>query len=213
MACCRSGSPRALCRGSGRGVLAVRSFLARPGVFVKIDVSNAFNSISRAAIGDAVARHSPLLGGYFVAAYAEPTHLFWGECVISSSCGVQQGAAWIGIRVDHRGGSGPRRLVDPQAANPTHRGGNIGLGRPIAGDRYGFCGTAAASPSRDLKSSGMESPSRYLPKNNCGLHNGPYMHVLKTLRFPLWKSLEKGKIKWSMVRIVSPPLNCLILSC
>ena len=77
----------------GTGV-GVRSFLARrgaSGVVVKIDASNAFNSISRAAIGDAVARHSPLLGGYFAAAYAAPTHLFWGERVISSSCGVQQG--------------------------------------------------------------------------------------------------------------------------
>ena len=53
-------------------VFGVRSFLAGPGasgVVVKIDASNAFNSISRAAIG----RHSPLLSGYFVAAYAEPT--------------------------------------------------------------------------------------------------------------------------------------------
>ena len=60
--------------GLEAAVFGVRSFLAGPGasgVVVKIDASNAFNSISRAANGDAVARHSPpLLGGYFVAAYA-----------------------------------------------------------------------------------------------------------------------------------------------
>ena len=76
MACRRAGSPRAVGQvgvfspgGLEAAVFGVRSFLAGPGasgVVVKIDASNAFNSISRAAIG----RHSPLLGGYFVAAYA-----------------------------------------------------------------------------------------------------------------------------------------------
>eukprot|EP00760_Papus_ankaliazontas_P005851 PhM_4_TR1278/c2_g2_i6/m.84592 len=60
-------------------------------VIVKVDFANAFNSVSRALLSKEVADHFPELVGYFSAAYCAPTSLFFGDGVILSRAGVQQG--------------------------------------------------------------------------------------------------------------------------
>lgn len=60
-------------------------------VFVKLDFSNAFNSVRRDAMREAVALHAPSLLGYFDSAYGEVTLLKLGEFVIDSAEGIQQG--------------------------------------------------------------------------------------------------------------------------
>ena len=60
-------------------------------VFVKLDFSNAFNSVRRDAMREAVALHAPSLLGYVDSAYGEVTLLKLGEFVIDSAEGIQQG--------------------------------------------------------------------------------------------------------------------------
>ena len=60
-------------------------------MFVKLDFSNAFNSIRRDAMREAVALHAPSLLGYVDSAYGAATTLKLGEHVIESAEGVQQG--------------------------------------------------------------------------------------------------------------------------
>ena len=60
--------------------------------FVKLDFTNAFNSVHRAAVFEAVADHCPDLLAFTESAYGSPSHLWVGEDrVIASAEGVQQG--------------------------------------------------------------------------------------------------------------------------
>ena len=80
--------------GAESAILAARCFAAgapEDHVFVKVDVSNAFNTCSRAAILSAVTVAAPAIAAYAVAAYSAPTALFAGRTRLSSSEGVQQG--------------------------------------------------------------------------------------------------------------------------
>eukprot|EP00742_Colponemidia_sp_Colp-10_P014328 GILJ01016264.1.p1 GENE.GILJ01016264.1~~GILJ01016264.1.p1 ORF type:complete len:664 (-),score=53.02 GILJ01016264.1:80-2071(-) len=61
-------------------------------VVVKIDYANAFNSVSRSAIAEAVLELVPELAHYVLGAYGAPTLLFCGSLgTISSEVGAQQG--------------------------------------------------------------------------------------------------------------------------
>ena len=58
---------------------------------VKLDFTNAFNSIRRDSVAEAVARHVPKLAAYVACSYASDSILSFGEFVIPSAEGVQQG--------------------------------------------------------------------------------------------------------------------------
>ena len=60
-------------------------------IVIKIDYSNAFNTLSRQALVDTVARLEPRLAYYANNAYGSHSFLFWGETRLWSQCGVQQG--------------------------------------------------------------------------------------------------------------------------
>ena len=60
-------------------------------VLVKLDFTNAFNSVRRDVVREAVAANVPGLLGYSDTAYGETTHLTFGEFVVDSAEGVQQG--------------------------------------------------------------------------------------------------------------------------
>jgi hypothetical protein len=60
-------------------------------VLVKLDFSNAFNSLHRRAILDAIATRVPHLYRYCYTAYAAPSSLLFGDFEISSEEGIQQG--------------------------------------------------------------------------------------------------------------------------
>ena len=58
---------------------------------VKLDLSNAFNSLHRSAILDAIASRVPHLYRYCFSAYSAPSSLIFGDFEISSEEGIQQG--------------------------------------------------------------------------------------------------------------------------
>ena len=75
-------------------VHATRLFLAKMDsekAFVKLDFANAFNSVRRDVVLEAVARHRPDLLTYVNAAYGSPSILWAGQSQILSAEGVQQG--------------------------------------------------------------------------------------------------------------------------
>lgn len=81
-------------RGLESAVIAARAFMAGSGAkgcLLKIDVTNAFNSVDRSDVLRHCARLVPELLPYSIAAYASPSLLFFrGKCLPSRS-GVQQG--------------------------------------------------------------------------------------------------------------------------
>ena len=81
--------------GCEAAVHAVRKFThserGRGEVLVKVDLSNAFNSVSREAVLSQVSRRCPSALPLVSQAYAQPTPLFIAGSVIWSCRGVQQG--------------------------------------------------------------------------------------------------------------------------
>jgi hypothetical protein len=63
----------------------------RGKVLLKLDFKNAFNSVERDCILKEVQCHTPLLYPYLYQCYRNPSTLFFGNHLISSSVGVQQG--------------------------------------------------------------------------------------------------------------------------
>ena len=73
---------------------AARRYLASidsDKVLVKLDFANAFNSIRRDAVLEAVALHIPDVLAFANSAYGSPTKLWFGDDEIESAEGVQQG--------------------------------------------------------------------------------------------------------------------------
>jgi hypothetical protein len=73
---------------------AARRYLQSMGgdrAFVKLDFSNAFNSVRRDSVMEAVATHRPDLLAFTESAYGSPSQLWVGDFCISSAEGVQQG--------------------------------------------------------------------------------------------------------------------------
>lgn len=80
--------------GSEAAVHAARRFLSNMDAhhaMVKLDFSNAFNSVRRDCILQSVRSLCPLLYPYVHSAYAAPSNLLWGNRSIISAEGVQQG--------------------------------------------------------------------------------------------------------------------------
>jgi hypothetical protein len=63
----------------------------RGKVLLKLDFKNAFNSVERDCILKEVPYHTPLLYPYLYQCYRNPSTLFFGNHLISSSVGAQQG--------------------------------------------------------------------------------------------------------------------------
>ena len=81
-------------RGSEAAVHAARRFVCRmesDEVFVKLDFSNAFNSLRWDKMLGAVEQHTPILLPFVHSSYSIPSLLFWGDKVLESTEGVQQG--------------------------------------------------------------------------------------------------------------------------
>ena len=74
-------------------VHAARNYVHKRNDFtlVKLDFANAFNSVKRQALFDAVDLKFPAISSYVRAAYHQPSHLRFGDYYISSEKGVQQG--------------------------------------------------------------------------------------------------------------------------
>ncbi|CAK9061121.1 unnamed protein product [Durusdinium trenchii] len=60
-------------------------------VALKLDFSNAFNTVSRAAVLSAVSEHFPSLSRWATWCYQRPTRLQFADWVVESKAGVQQG--------------------------------------------------------------------------------------------------------------------------
>ena len=60
-------------------------------MLVKVDFQNAFNTLSRQAIVDAVATQFPSLSRWVTWCYAEESDLYFGKTRLGSAAGVQQG--------------------------------------------------------------------------------------------------------------------------
>ena len=105
--------------GAEKAVHTVRTWTQRHAgsatkVLVKLDFANAFNCVSREAVLQQACTHFPALARWSVWCYRQPTRLQFGERVLDSSSGVQQGdplgpllfsAALQPLAVDLRSGS------------------------------------------------------------------------------------------------------------
>ena len=60
-------------------------------VVLKLDFQNAFNSLRRDRLLEAVFGLAPILSHFVHSAYSSPSTLFWGDKTIQSAEGVQQG--------------------------------------------------------------------------------------------------------------------------
>ena len=80
--------------GAEAAVHAARLFLGElnpVNAVLKLDFSNAFNTIRRDKMLGAVSEHVSELYPFVHSAYSAPSSLFWGENTIQSAEGVQQG--------------------------------------------------------------------------------------------------------------------------
>ena len=59
--------------------------------FVKLDFTNAFNSVRRDCVLEAVVVHVPELLGYATSAYGSPSNPICGVHAVGSAVGLQQG--------------------------------------------------------------------------------------------------------------------------
>ena len=91
-------SPRQLGYGVSKGaeaaVHAARFYLKNIGsnkVFLKLDFRNAFNSIHRDRMLEAVHHLAPSIYSFVHSVYSSSSSLFWSDKIIQSSEGVQQG--------------------------------------------------------------------------------------------------------------------------
>jgi hypothetical protein len=64
---------------------------AREFGILKIDLANAFNSVRRDKMLEAVSEWAPGLASFAHFCYAGHSNLFWGDRTLASACGVQQG--------------------------------------------------------------------------------------------------------------------------
>jgi hypothetical protein len=83
--------------GAEAAVHAVRSFAEHSSassatqVLLKLDIKNAFNSLDRNKVLEVASCQMPEYFPFIWQCYSQPTNLLYGDSVISSQCGVQQG--------------------------------------------------------------------------------------------------------------------------
>jgi hypothetical protein len=63
----------------------------KPGLILKLDFANAFNTVLRSKVLDVARKYVPSLYPTILQAYGKPSHLLFGEEVIQSTEGLQQG--------------------------------------------------------------------------------------------------------------------------
>ena len=83
-------------KGAEKAVHCVRAWAHRNSaasdkVLLKLDFSNAFNCVSREVALSQARKHFPALAQWSMWCYREPSRLQFGEHVLASSSGVQQG--------------------------------------------------------------------------------------------------------------------------
>ena len=84
------GTP-AGCEAALRAVRHYMESSSSPKVLLKIDLKNAFNSIRRDKVLEAIRDHLPEAYHMFYQAYGSSSLLFHGETLIQSATGLQQG--------------------------------------------------------------------------------------------------------------------------
>ena len=77
--------------GAEAAVHAARCYMGPDDAMVKLDFKNAFNSIRRDKMLEAVQSLCPILYPFVHSAYASTSELQWGERALQSAEGVQQG--------------------------------------------------------------------------------------------------------------------------
>ncbi|XP_048483467.1 uncharacterized protein LOC125489916 [Plutella xylostella] len=81
--------------GCEAAIHATRSFaFSRDGsddVIIKVDLRNAFNTVERDIILARVRDHTPALYPFLHQCYSKPSNLFYGDSLVESRVGVQQG--------------------------------------------------------------------------------------------------------------------------
>ena len=80
--------------GAEAAVHAARHFISTAAdetVFLKLDFANAVNTLRRDVIADALLKNAPELYAFYCACYENSSLLFYGENLIDSSEGFQQG--------------------------------------------------------------------------------------------------------------------------
>ena len=80
--------------GAEAAAHAARRIISELGegeVFVKLDFKNAFNNCRRDTILESVAKHFPEILPFVFSSYGRHSHLFFGESIILSQEGIQQG--------------------------------------------------------------------------------------------------------------------------
>ena len=82
-------------KGAEAGAHALRAYVENEKisdeVLLKIDFRNAFNCVSRKVIMEKVKIHAPQIYTYVYHCYANKSSLYFGEDIIDSKEGVQQG--------------------------------------------------------------------------------------------------------------------------
>ncbi len=74
-----------------RNVLLDDSIPSDKKYVLQLDLSNAFNNVSRLCMFDSIRKHLPLISGWMELCYRSSPYLHFGENIILSQCGVQQG--------------------------------------------------------------------------------------------------------------------------
>ena len=79
--------------GCEAAVHATRIFIESDSgeILIKVDVKNAFNSVSRDAMLKEIKEFIPEIYPYLYQCYRNPTNLFFGDKIVLSANGCQQG--------------------------------------------------------------------------------------------------------------------------
>ena len=80
--------------GAEAAIHATRSFIEshrQNTIWLKLDFTNAFNSIHRDKVLEAASEHLPSLFNYVLSSYGAPSFLSYGDHLLLSEEGVQQG--------------------------------------------------------------------------------------------------------------------------
>ena len=80
--------------GAEAAVHAARACVSAAGetrVMLKLDFRNAFNTLRRDKVLQSVKTHLPDYFPFIFQMYRHSSHLFFGDFLIASACGVQQG--------------------------------------------------------------------------------------------------------------------------
>ena len=82
-------------KGAEIGVHAIRQYVnsefSKEEVIVKVDYKNAFNRLRRGQVLRKALEHAPTIHPYIWQSYSQETNLYFGDHIVKSKEGVQQG--------------------------------------------------------------------------------------------------------------------------